>query len=75
MGLKTVAFVPWNKTARSPAHSLLTDSNGTLISLKRCASFAMDGRPGTLSWSVAMDAMMVAFAVYAMIASCGLRWG
>ena len=75
VGLNTVAFWPWNRTARSPAHNLLTDSSGTLISLKRCASFAMGGRPGALSWSVAMDAMMVSFAVCAMIASCGLRWG
>ena len=32
VGLNTVVFSPWNRTARSPLQSLLTDSNGVVIS-------------------------------------------
>ena len=61
--------------ARSPAHGLLTDNDGTLILLKRCAFLAIIGSFGALSRSVAMDAIMVSLAVCAMIASLGLVCG
>ena len=61
--------------ARSPAHSSLTDGNGTLISLKRCVFLAIIGSFGSLSGSVAMDAIIVSLAVCAVIASPGLLCG
>ena len=53
--MKTAASVPWNKTAMSLVHNLLTDSSGVEISLNRWASFAGVGRPGSLIESVAIE--------------------
>ena len=71
VGLKTVAVVPWKRTARSPAQILLTDRSGTETSLKRCASRDSGGSAGILRLSLATEAMILSSATWARTASTG----
>ena len=71
LGWNTVACAPWKRTARSPAHILLTDSRGMDISLNRWASRDVAGRVGMLRLSLATDDMMLSSATCASMASLG----
>ena len=69
LGLNTVACAPWKRTARSPAHILLTESRGVDISLNKWASLDITGSVGMLRLSLAMDVMTLSSATCAWIAS------
>ena len=62
VGSKTVALSPKNKTPRLPAQIFRTDSRGVVISLKRCASFAIVGNSGIFSISFPTELMISSFA-------------
>ena len=75
VGLKTVAFSPWNRTARSPLQSLFTDSNGVVISSYLSICRLTLGRLLRAISSVADAVIILSSATCALVALCGdISW-
>ena len=70
-GLNTVAFSPWNRTARLPLQSLFTDSSGVVISSYLSICRLIVGSSFNAISSVADAVIILSSATCALVASSG----